>query len=156
MCMDNEKTKKEAYRPLRLYFLMCAMVVYYMVASYHGLMTHSFADEIIALISIALIIGVPIYTVVVTIRYILIISKKDVPTWKKVLWGIVLFEFNVWVFPMFWRRHIRIEPSEIEQEENLSATATYEKTEYTPNRLEYDKEYNIRKFVKWCIYLIRV
>lgn len=139
--MDNEKTKREAYRPLIAYIVMCALLVYCGVVIYYDWMTNSFADNFIMLVTIVMVFVAPIYTVIVTIRYILIISKKDVPTWKKVLWGIVLFEFNVWAFPIFWRLHIRIESSESEERYKVSGTTVYETAEYTPSRLEYDKEY---------------
>ena len=111
MSNKNKKTKREAYLPLIGYIVMGILTVIWLIVRYYrwekGFSILSPILEFISLILIILIFAVCIYTFIVMIRYILIIAKKDVETWKKVLWVILLFQFNVLAFPVFWRSYIK-------------------------------------------------
>ncbi len=122
MNSKNQKTKREAYLPLIGYIVMGILAVVWLVVRYYcwerGVSILSPILELMSFILIILIFAVCIYTFIVMIRYILIIAKKDVEIWKKVLWVILLFEFNVWAFPVFWRSYIKDRTQETEHGNN--------------------------------------
>lgn len=120
--IDKERTKSEAYLPLIGYLIICALLLYCGIRIYRDEMTNSIADNCIMLLTIAMIFIVAVFTIIVTIQYILIIYRKpDMCRWKKILWAIVVFEFNVFVFPVFWHVHISKERTGKSGEEQLQA-----------------------------------
>lgn len=132
---NNKKAKREAYLPLIGCYVTGALLLYGGVGLYYGWIEDSFWDNLLLLITIVLLFVVSIYTIVVTIKYILIVSKKqDMPTWKKALWIICLFEFNIYTIPIFWRVHIDKTDPELALEEKR------QRKEVARRNREFDKK----------------
>lgn len=102
--MNRQQAKRAAFLPLIGNIVLSVLLIYYAMMSYYY---HSDVNNFLLLTIVVLFFAVPIYTFSAMILFLIKLAKlSDISEGKQILWGILLFMFNAFVFPIFWYIHI--------------------------------------------------
>ena len=104
--MNKTVTGILAYTPVITYFSSLVLIMYTIIMEESGT-GYSDVSELVALVGLTVVFVCVIVTYVDIVMFIIKAGEnRNLSTGKKTLWGVLMYFFNIFIFPVYWHLHI--------------------------------------------------